>query len=367
MDGLARVNAALDRRPVDRIPRYDSFWEDTLTLWREQGMPEDTPPEELFGFDIRTMSIDASMRVEQEIVERDGPFIVYKDRAGYTVRKIIGKSRALEFLDHVTEDRDTWNRLRDGFAFDPQASARVDTASYFMHLNPYPSWEGARARYDGVRATGAYVLYSVYGPWEGTWRHRGMEPLLMDMLMDPAWVEEMATVQSDLVLACLQHCIDLDMAPDGVFLVEDLAATRGPLFSPDIWRSIFKPLYVRLADFLHAKGMRFWLHSCGDSSAYIPDLIDLGLDVLQPLQATAGMDVRDLKQEYGADLAFWGNIDVNKMSGPADACEAEIRDKLIAAKEGGGYLYHSDHSVPPEVTYGRYRWIMELVERYGAY
>jgi len=77
------------------------------------------------------------------------------------------------------------------------------------------------------------------------------------------------------------------------------------------------------------------------------------------------MDVRKLKPRYGDRLAFWGNIDVRKMSGPASECEAEVRDKITMAKQGGGYLYHSDHSIPPEITFDRYRWIMKLVEKYG--
>jgi uroporphyrinogen decarboxylase len=99
----------------------------------------------------------------------------------------------------------------------------------------------------------------------------------------------------------------------------------------------------------------------------LPDLIECGLNVLQPLQVQAGMDVRELKPRFGRDLTFWGNISVVKMAGDAAQCEAEIREKIECAKQGGGYIYHSDHSVPPEVDFRRYQWVMELVERYGRY
>ena len=97
------------------------------------------------------------------------------------------------------------------------------------------------------------------------------------------------------------------------------------------------------------------------------DFVECGVEVIQPLQARAGMDVGKLKGLYGKDLTFWGNIDVTKMSGPAEECESEIREKINAAKQGGGYMYHSDHSVPPEVTFERYQWIMQLVAKYGSY
>ena len=367
MDGRTRVKNTIERRDVDRIPRYDSFWEDTLTEWQGQGMPEEVDPLEFFDWDICTMSVDTSMRCEQSIVSQDDPYVTYRDRFGYTVRKTIGKSRSLEFSDHVTADRETWNALRGRFDFDPTDRSRLDTKSYFMHMDEYPTWSEAKRQYDGLRETGRFISFVAYGPWEGTWRHRGFTQLLMDSAEDPAWVREMGEIQTELLIACLQHSIDLGMRPDGLFLVDDLAYTKGLLFAPDAWRRIFRPAYRRLGTFLQANDISFWLHCCGDCGVLIRDFIECGVDVLQPLQASAGMDLRELKPTYGADLTFWGNIAVPRMSGPAEACEEEIREKILCGKEGGGYMYHSDHSVPPEVTFDRYRWIMDLVHEYGTY
>jgi uroporphyrinogen decarboxylase len=96
-------------------------------------------------------------------------------------------------------------------------------------------------------------------------------------------------------------------------------------------------------------------------------MISAGLQVLQPMEAKAGMDVRLLKQEYGRDLSFMGNIDATQMGGDRDALEAEIRDKITVARVDGGYIYHSDHSVPPSVDWARYQWIIERVIHYGTY
>jgi len=358
---------AIRREPIDRIPRYDSFWEDTLTAWRDQGMGETATPDELFDWDIVTMGIDASMRMPQRVVAEDEAFVTYTDRAGYTVRKMKGKSRALEWIEHVTKDKDVWRELRPRFAFDPEGEARVDTASYFAHMGPYPTWAEAKAQFDTLRATGKCVAFVVYGPWEATWRHRGYTELLMDVLTDPEWVTDMAAAQSDLVVACLDHCVGLGMKPDAVFVVDDLASTRGPLFSPDTWRQVFKPMYACLGRFLDQHDVSFWLHCCGACETFFDDLIECSLDVVQPLQARAGLDVRVLKQRYGHALTFWGNIDVTKLSGSAEECEAEVREKILGAKDGGGYMYHSDHSIPPEVSFERYRWIMDLVNQYGGY
>ena len=85
----------------------------------------------------------------------------------------VGKSRALEWMDHVTKDRKTWNELRRGFELDPQGLARIDLQSYFCHMDEYPSWQEAKGQYDVLRKSGKYLLFTVYGPWEGAWRHRG--------------------------------------------------------------------------------------------------------------------------------------------------------------------------------------------------
>ena len=108
------------------------------------------------------------------------------------------------------------------------------------------------------------------------------------------------------------------------------------------------------------------MHSCGDVSAFIPDLIDAGLDVLQSLQANTTLNVVGLKKKYGDRLSFMGNISVRKMAEGGDAIRTEM-EKVRLAKEGGGYIYHSDHSIPPEVTYEKYCDVMRILDEVGRY
>ena len=79
MDSRTRVYNAIQRKPLDRIPRYDSFWEDTLIEWRKEGLPPDVDPLDFFDFDIRMMYIDTSMRCKQEVISQDGEYITYYD------------------------------------------------------------------------------------------------------------------------------------------------------------------------------------------------------------------------------------------------------------------------------------------------
>jgi len=367
MNGRERVIRTLRRERPDRLPIADALWEDTLARWQKEGMPSRVTPADYFGYDIDHMAIDASPRLEQRVLSQDDEFIVYRDRYGYTVKKTIGKSRTMHFLDHVTKDRAAWETLKPRYILDPHDRSRIDEASYFMHLDEYPSWEEARQMYEAIRRRGRYLLFNAYGPYEATWRHRGFDRFLLDLAEDADFAFEMAETYTNLLLDVLRHCLELGIRPDGFFMVEDLAYTAGMLMSPRTWRRVFKPHTMRLGCFLHDHGIAFWMHCCGNAEAVFDDLIECGLQVIQPLEAKSGLDVRQLRKRYGRNLTFWGNIDVINMAGGSDAeVKEEIRTKLTPFKQdGGGYIYHSDHSVPPEVSLERYRYVLELLHRYG--
>jgi uroporphyrinogen decarboxylase len=110
------------------------------------------------------------------------------------------------------------------------------------------------------------------------------------------------------------------------------------------------------------------LHSCGYVTEFMPLFIEAGFDCIQPLEVKAGNDLVALKQQYGDRLAFMGGIDVRAMADPDPAAiEREISSKIPLAKQGGGYIYHSDHSVPDNVSFEQYTRVMELVAEHGEY
>jgi len=379
MESRERVIRTLEHRHPDRLPMMDSLWEDTITRWHGEGLPREAMSSDVFheaiggisdyfGFDVDYMSLDASPRLDQKLISDDGEYVVYQDRFGYTVKKSKGKSRTMHFMDHATQDRAAWERLKERYVLDPNDTARIDRASYFMHMDEYPTWSEAKQIYDRVHQRGRYVLFNAYGPWEATWRHRGFTELLIDVADDPEFVTDMAETYMHLLIAVLRRCLEEDIRPDGVFMIEDLAYTRGMLLSPRSWRRIFKPLVHELGQFLQENGIAFWMHCCGNAEPVFRDLIECGLCVIQPLEAKAGLDVRQLRAKYGNRLTFCGNIDVINMAGGTDKeVEEEIRTKITPfLEDGGGYIYHSDHSVPPEVSFDRYKLVLELVRKYGT-
>jgi len=121
----------------------------------------------------------------------------------------------------------------------------------------------------------------------------------------------------------------------------------------------------KLGEFLSNAGIHFWMHSCGNCEPIFNDLIECGLLAINPLEAKSGLDVCELKKQYGNQLCFYGNIDVRNMSADLKECEHEIERKISCFKNGG-YIYHSDHSIPPEVSLDQYEKVLGFVRKYGA-
>ena len=378
-----RVINAIERRPIDRVPRYDSFWDTTIAEFQKQGMPPlspmpmidadglqkpaGNPTGDFFRFDIDSLYMDISMRLPTKVLEDDGERYIVQDRYGWTAQKYKGRSSSMHFLDHAVKTRQDWDKLKEGMILNPDDPARLDSESYYIHLTPYPSWKGASAIYNAFRARGKYLMFTSYGPYECTWRHHGYEASLMDLLEEPEWMDEIFSRTTDLIISTLEYSISLGMKPDGLYMCEDLGEMRSTLFSSSVYKSLLFPHHKRLADFLHKNSIHLIMHCDGRIDSFIPMLIEAGVDVLQPLQANTGLDIVELKQQFGKDITFFGNIGVEAFCKGKAAIKDELYRKIPAAKEGYGYMYHSDHSVPPDVSYGTYRYCMELLDTVGVY
>jgi uroporphyrinogen decarboxylase len=195
----------------------------------------------------------------------------------------------------------------------------------------------------------------------------GMEGLLVAMLEQPDFVHELFAAHAQLVIDIYQHMRSLGMEFDGAFLADDLGYRTAPLISPRLYRELVLPHHKRLCERFARDGLKTILHSDGHVTPLIPYFLESGFAALHPLEVKAGLDAVELKAEYGKRLVLFGNIDARALSGTRADIEAEIVRKVPAAKAGGGYIYHSDHSVPNTVSFENYAFAIELVRRYGAY
>jgi len=367
MSSRERIKTLLSFKEPDRIGMADAYWEDTLTRWHEEGLPPNVDPAEHFGFDFDRIYMDASLRLPERLLEETDEYTIREDKHGFVAKQWKGRSGALGYLEHRVKTQEDWEQLKGRLAVDFGGSSRIHHVSYFTPFVEYPTWEEMAVYSQNLRKRGRYILLMVYGPCEATWRKHGFAETLMDMAAAPDFISDMSRTHVDLIIETLDLAQSYGIKPDGLFLVEDMGMTTGPLFSPCIYERVFFPEHRRLGEALQARGIAYFMHSDGDIRMFIPRLIEAGVQVLQPLEAKAGLDVRELKREYGRDLVFMGNIDVRRMSASRPELEKEVRTKLEVAKRAGGYIYHSDHSVPPTVSFADYIYLMKLLHTYGRY
>lgn len=177
----------------------------------------------------------------------------------------------------------------------------------------------------------------------------------------------------ELKLAYWEHALslvgdDIDVAQEG----DDFAGQERLLISPETYRQLVKPRHKELFDFLHRKsGASIFFHSDGAIREVIPDLIEIGVDILNPVQVSAaGMDSAELKREFGRDLTFWGGgIDTQAVLGTAtpDQVRAEVRKRLDDLMPGGGFVFATVHNVQANVPPENIVAMWEAVREFGRY
>ena len=357
MNGRERVLAAIAHRTPDRIPRYDAFWEETVANYERASGMSMAALKQKWGFDIVVSYLDNSMRMPVSREDLGEEEIVH-DRCGYAARRFKGKA-TLHYISHAG-DAENWPELKKRFILDPRGESRIDADSFFLRTEQGRSWEQARqALADG--AGGLFRLLNFYGPFEATWRHHGYEQTMVDCLEEPELMADMAETVVDLTIKTLDHALHNGFAFDGAWMVEDLGCTRGLLISRSVYRSLVFPQHRRLGDFFKARGLKYFIHSCGDVREIIPDMLEAGVDVLQPLQANTSLRLPDLRKEF-PEATFWGNVDPRKLAGSKEEIKEELRRVAPPGGVGGGYIYHSDHSVPPDVGYENYEYAMKCLD-----
>ena len=220
--------------------------------------------------------------------------------------------------------------------------------------------EGIGERINTIRKQNKAVFLKGFVP--GTMEFaawlRGYEQFFMDLYIAPqiakAILEFSCDVKERYWHAALTKFGDM---VDIVNESDDLGMQTGPLIAPDTYREFIKPLHRRIIDTIrkHSKAKVF-LHCCGAVSEFIPDLIDAGFDILNPVQYKArGMGLKGLKQEYGKDIVFWGGgIDTQEMlpRGSRDAISSEVKKNVEILMKDGGFVFAQVHNiqadVPPE-------------------
>ena len=351
-----RVNRMMERRDQDRIPRHESFWPESITRWQGEGLEGGEPAVlEMLESDFAGLCWcwPSPYPGQETKIEENDETVVIRDGQGKLVRFWKNKSGTPEHLGFECETREIWEKVTKPLLLENWLA--IDVAE-------------VKKTYDRCHAAGKWTHLTGLEPFEETRAVMGDEISLIAMAMEPEWIEDVAVTFTDLTLRNFEAAFAAGVHADGLWIYGDMAFKSATMCSPEMYRELIWPQHKRLADWAHAHGMKLIYHTDGDVNGVMDLYIEAGFDCLQPLETKASMDIRKLCPRYGKDLAFFGNIDVMKMiTNDLDLIEAEIISKFAAGKATRGYAYHSDHSVPPQVSWQTYQEIMRMVERHGNY
>jgi uroporphyrinogen decarboxylase len=235
-------------------------------------------------------------------------------------------------------------------------------------------WKRLREKTLALRAKTDRALMIVVGcnlfEW-GTFIRR-LDNFLMDIYTDEGNAEALLDALMEIHLANLAKvCEAVGDIVDILRFGDDLGHEGGPFMSPEVYRRLFKPRHRILVDYVRKhSGMKTFLHSCGSIYELIPDLIDAGYDILNPVQTSAmGMEPGRLKREFGKDITFWGggidNRTVLKQASP-DQVRIEAKRRLDILSPGGGFVFNTVHNILPDVPPENVVALFDAVEEWNS-
>ena len=278
-----------------------------------------------------------------------------------------------------------WMPVEGGFYYDmrrhPLAGVEsISELSRFQFPDPLDPgrFEGMAERADDLmnRRRFAYILgRNAPGMFELASWLRGLENFYVDMVAN----RPMAEALLDLVLEIKMKywARALEVVGENVMIcaeADDLCGQDRPLLSLELYRELIKPRHTRLFAFIrqHAKAdVKIFLHSCGAVVALLPDLIESGIDILNPVQVSAaGMDTRELKRRFGRDITFYGGgVDTQRVlpRGTPQDVRDEVRRRIDDLAPGGGFIFAAVHNIQADVPPENIMAMWEALRAYGAY
>lgn len=217
------------------------------------------------------------------------------------------------------------------------------------------------------------IIINVIGScFEFGWYLRGFEKMMIDLVSNPDLACAILDImleyqigQFDELLSRTGNLVDVILCGD------DLATQNSPFVSLELYRKFIKPRQKKLYDFIKTKtNAPIFYHSCGAVSSFIPELIEIGVQILNPIQVKAkGMDLRKLKKEYGKQIVFWGGVDTQYVLpfGKPSEVRDEVRRRIDELAPGGGYVLSAVHNIQADVPPQNIIAMFEEAIQYGRY
>ena len=382
MTSRERLLKALDHEEPDRIP-IDLGGNQTgihkfayETLVKHLGMDE--------SYEIMD-AVQQLAQPSEEVLERlhvDTRYIAAGAAGDWTGGIVENERDGRLWHDLTDEFGITWSMPDDqpfymDISHHPLAEATIDDIKDY----PFPKGDdpgrfaGLREKALAIRNDTPYAVVSgISGvTYEICWYMRGLEQWFCDMMTEPEFCEALIDQTKKFWLDWFRMFLDeVGDVVDVIMIGDDLAGQSGPLFNPDIYRRIVKPRQQEVAQYIRSRtDAKLWYHTCGGCTEYIPDLMENGVQILNPVQISAdGMDPADLKARFGDDLVFWGGaIDSQHVlpSASPEKVRDDVRKHLEIWKPGGGYVFNNVHNIQAGVPAENIVALYDAAYEFGFY
>ena len=356
MTGYERFMTALLRKgEPDRVPLWELIVnEPTLSAWGAKSLEEFVEMEDLDGITIfEDMKLEPLGTAEQrELVWRGRTILagtrqVVRDEWGI-VWGITDFGIPYPIDGPIKEPSD----LKTYTPPDPEAPHRLQ------------SLREAVKKFKGHRA----IVFLTHDGFEFSHYLRGgMENLLLDYYDNPRLAHELAEMVIDYKVRLMRRAIR--EGADAVVSGDDYANQHGTVMSPQHFRQFVLPYLKRSIDAAHDEGVPFIKHTDGNIWAILDDLVQAGIDALDPIEPAAGMDIGEVKAKYGDRIAVIGNVDCSFVltRGTVEEVEEAVKETIAKASPGGGHILASSNSIHPAVKPENYKAMVEAARKYGRY
>ena len=364
-----RFRATCRFQAVDHVPiRELAVLGQAIERWWDEGMPRDVHVgsllyhgNEFFGlerWDYVPLNLAAYPQFDEVVLEEDERKILYVDGAGVTrlgmkegYSKATGHRPSMDtYLDYPVKDSADIDRLRP--RYDPHSPGR------------YPEWWADQVRFWRARDYPLAMPESAgFGFFSGLRRWMGTERACTVLYDDPVLAHEILDFLTDFALQTIHRALD-DLDLDYFEIWEDFAFKDHPFVGPGLFEEFLSPYYRRLIDFVRSHGVELIaLDSDGYFDVLIPQLLDVGVNIIWPLEVAAGMDAPTLRRTYGHDLILWGGLDKREIAKGKGAIERELYRQVPQLIEDGGYIPSLDGAWPESISYDNFRYCLELKRR----
>ena len=267
------------------------------------------------------------------------------------IKPRVNKQTIEEFLNNDVRDFyiPWWDwKLGDDWKQPDIPTSRLAVIGVGSYEDFYSSVKTARDTRD---TRDKYFLVRIYGSHlEKAQGARGFQNFMTDLAGSPTFIKKLLNTIMEKNMVMLENILSLEEI-DGILLGSDWGSQKGLLMSMDMWNDMIRPGEQKEYDLIHAYGKDVWIHSCGCIEELIPTIIEMGVNVLNPLQPEC-MNIANIKARYGDKLAFWGGISTQKTLpfGNIEEVQAEVRNVRDMLAAGGGYILSPAQSIQNDVS-----------------